>query len=74
MGGDEPEIGGVKVEIADARADRCYSLVRKLEKAIEQSQLLHYLEGRRVDGITTEIPEKVLVLFENRYFDAGARQ
>src|SRR5580704_14932212 len=74
MGGQQPKIGDVKVEIADARADRCYLLVRKLEQAVEQTQFVHYVEGRRVDSVTTKIPEEVIVLFENRYLDACARQ
>jgi hypothetical protein len=35
---------------------------------------MHYVESGRVDRVTTEIPEKILVLFEDRYFDACARQ
>jgi hypothetical protein len=48
--------------------------VRTLEKGVENAEVVDHLQRRGVDGVATEIPEKVGVLLEHDYPDAGACQ
>src|SRR5439155_16142354 len=49
-------------------------LVRKLQEVVEQPQLVHDVERRRVDRVAPEVPEEIGVLLEHEDGDAGARQ
>ena len=41
---------------------------------VEQSELVHYLEGRGMNGIAGKVAQEIAVLFQHQDFDAAARQ
>ena len=49
-------------------------LMRQLEKLVEQSQLVHHFQSRRMNRIAAKIAQEIAVLFQHQDFDAGARQ
>jgi hypothetical protein len=48
--------------------------VRPLQQLIEHPQLVHHLEGRRVDRVASEIAQKVGMLFEDDDLNPGPGQ
>ena len=50
------------------------SLMRLLEKFIEQPEFVHQLQRRRMDGVAAKIAQEIGVLFQHDDVDAGARQ
>ncbi len=63
----QPHLAELRVELVDL-------LMRQLEKLVEQSQLVHHLEGRGMNGIAAKIAQEIAVLFQHQDFDPGARQ
>src|SRR4029079_10679890 len=43
-------------------------------KLIEQSQLMHQLERRRMNGVAAKIAQEIAVLFQHQDWHVGARQ
>jgi hypothetical protein len=60
----------VSEECANARG----LLMRQLEKIVEQSELAHQFQGRRVDGVAAEVAQEVGVFFQYHHVDASSRQ
>src|SRR5262249_58554753 len=48
--------------------------MRKLEKLVGVSQLVHQLQRRGMNGIAAEIPQEIAVLLEYHDLDAGASE
>src|ERR1700688_101842 len=59
-------------EIVNGGSDLQKLLMRDAQKIIEEAELVHELEGGRVNGVAAEIAEEVVVFFEDKDFDAGA--
>src|SRR5205085_3994753 len=53
-----------KVTVENA-ADLSQLLVRQLEKLLKQSEFMHDLERRRMNGVAAEIAVEIGVLFQN---------
>ncbi len=60
--------------VADLHRQPIDLAMRQLEKFVEQAELVHELERRRMHGIAAEIAEKVRVLFQHHHANARARQ
>ena len=58
--------------VSDLRPECADFLVRTIEELLEQPQLAHDLEGRRVDRIASEVAQEIGVFFENENRDAGS--
>jgi hypothetical protein len=48
--------------------------VRQREELVEQTELVHDVERRWVDGVAAEVAQEVSVLLQHHDVDAGARQ
>src|ERR1700675_4680959 len=59
-------------EIVDGGADLKKLLMRDAQEIVEKAELVHQLEGGRVNGVAAEIAEEVGVFFEDEDFDASA--
>jgi hypothetical protein len=68
------EIGHHDRAAADLALDARELLVRPLQELLEQAQLVHYFERRRVHGIAAKIAQEVGVLLEHDGVDARARE
>src|SRR5262249_31856264 len=49
-------------------------LVGKLEERLQQAELVHDLQGRRMDRIAAEGPQEIRVLFQDDDADSSAPQ
>ena len=49
-------------------------LMRTRQKGLEQTQLMHDLQGRGVDRVAAEVAQEVAVFFEHEHRDPGTRQ
>src|ERR1700688_5263625 len=58
-------------EIVNGGADLQKLLMGDAQKIIEEAELVHQLEGGRVNGVAAEIAEEVGVFFKDEDFDAG---
>src|SRR5260370_40246293 len=58
--------------VCDLRPEHPDLLMRALQELVEQPQLVHDLQGRRVDRIAAEIPQEIGMLFENQNRDPGS--
>ena len=68
------EIDHHQVLGADLSGQRLDLLVRQLEEFVEQAELVHQFERRRVHGVAAEIAKEIGMLFQHHDIDAGARQ
>src|SRR5436190_10412814 len=68
------EIGERELGVAEPGFQLRRLLVRKLEKRLEQTELVHELESRGMDGVAAEIAQEIRVLFQHGDVDAGPRQ
>ena len=68
------EVGDGYQPVADAAGEARYLLMRPLQKGLEQAELRHDVERRRMDRITAKVAQKVPVLFEQDRPHAGARK
>ena len=59
---------------ADDAADLAHLGVRALEELVEQAELVHDVERRRVHGVAAEVAQEVSVLLQHHDVDAGAGQ
>ena len=50
------------------------ALMRQLEEAFDQPELVHHLQGRGMHGVAAKIAEEVGVLFQHHDIDAGAAE
>src|SRR5260370_41213558 len=58
--------------VSDLRPEHPDFLMRALQELVEQPQLVHDLQGRRMDRIAAEIPQEIGMLFENQNRDPGS--
>jgi hypothetical protein len=49
-------------------------LMRPLQKAFEQAELIHYFECRRMNRIAAKIAQEIAMLLQNNHIDARSRQ
>ncbi len=68
------EIGERDHLIADNPLQLTHLLMRPGEKGVEQPELMHHLQSRRVDRVAAEIAQEIAVFFQHRHRDPGARQ
>src|SRR5262249_30049122 len=68
------KIGECNPLVADPDLDFARLLMRTPEEVVEQTELMHELERRRMDSIAAEIAEEIPVLLEHRHADSGARK
>jgi hypothetical protein len=68
------EVAELDVRLAEPAADPVEPLVRPLQEGVEQAELVHDPQRRRVDGVATEIAQEVAVLLEHLRANAGARE
>lgn len=66
------EIGHGHDGIAHLDVDRRRLVMRPLQEPIQQPDFVQNLESRGMDGVTTEVAEKVRVLLQDGDFDPGA--
>ena len=64
----------VQMLFADLAGQRLDLLVRQLEEIVEQAELVHQFERRRMHGVAAKIAKKIGILFQHDDIDAGARQ
>ena len=69
-----PEIRHLDAFVADLTDQRLDLLMRQLEKRVNQSELIHHFERRRMHRIAAKIAEKIGVFLQHHDIDAGARQ
>src|SRR5208282_1028986 len=69
-----PKIGDLQKGVADLCPERAQFLMRSLQEFIEDAELIHDLERRRVDRIAAEVAQEVGMLFENQDSDPGSGQ
>lgn len=79
--GDEPatgrqmgEVGDGQRQSADLGVEPRRLLVGEPEQSLQQSQLLHELQRRGVDGVAAEVAQKVGVLLQQQHLHPGAGQ
>src|SRR5262245_17421530 len=46
--------------------------MRQPQELIEHTQLMHQLQGGRMDGVAAKIAEEITVLFKHDHFNTGA--
>ncbi len=66
------EVGKLHAGIAEDAGEVTRLLVRQLEKFVEQPELVHHLERRRVDGVAAEIAQEIAMLLQHHHVDTGA--
>src|SRR3546814_1793727 len=66
------EIGEDDLVIADDAADLTHFRVGQLEKLIEQAELVHDLQRRRMDGVAAEVAQEIGMLLEHDHIEARA--
>src|SRR5215472_8617361 len=59
------EIGNPTERVADLRPEMPHFLVGQLQEIVKDSELVHELEGRWVDGVAAKIAEEIGVLLED---------
>ena len=60
------EVGGVdRCRRRPAPASRCTSLVRALQELVQQAELVHHLQRRRMHRVAAEIPQEIGVLLKH---------
>ena len=67
------EVAELDVLVAEPAADHLELLVRALQELVEQAELVHDAQRRRVDGVAAEIAQEVGMLLEHHRAHAGAR-
>ena len=60
--------------VAHANVDTFRLVMRKLQQLVEQAELVHHFERRRVYRVAAKVAQKIGVLFENDHLDARARE
>ena len=68
------EIGDRDLLVSDHPGELAGLLMGPLEELLEQAQLVQDLQGRGVDRVAPEIPEKIAMLLEYDDVDARPRQ
>jgi hypothetical protein len=68
------KISGAKSIIAYQAIRRGEPLVRNLQKIVQQSKFVHYLERGWMHGVAAKIAKEVPVFFENYHFHSRPRQ
>ena len=66
------EIAELDVPIAEPAADHVEALVRALQEGVEQAELVHDAQRRRMDRVAAEVAQEVAVLLEHHGANAGA--
>src|SRR5216684_1696695 len=60
--------------IAELRAEHARFLMRQLQKVIEDTELVHHFERRRMNRVAAEVAQKISVLLEHENVDPGPRE
>ncbi len=68
------QIGDLDAIIADLRADLAHFRMRQFEEIVDQAELIHELERRRMDGVAAEIAQEIAMLLQHHDRNAGPRQ
>jgi hypothetical protein len=68
------ETANLAITLRDGGADVVHFSVRELKEFLQQTELVHELEGRRMDRVTAKIAQKIRVLFEHDNVNSGAGQ
>ena len=68
------EVGRVDGVVADLGGEPLQLLVRALQEVVQQAELAHHLQRRRMHGVAPEIPQEIGVLLKHHDIDAGPRQ
>jgi len=68
------EVGDREPDVVDLHDQLAHLLVRQLQEVVQDSELVHHLERRRVDGVAAKVTQEVGVLLEHDDRDARARQ
>ena len=74
MRGDVPKAGYLECIISEDAIDRAQFLVRQLQKVFQQTQFIHHLQRRGMDGVAAEVAKEVLVLLQHCNLHASAGQ
>ena len=69
--GQAGEVCRLEREVSEDAADRGELLVGHTQKILQDTQLMHHLEGRRVYRVAAEVAEEILMLLQHG--DAHAR-
>ncbi|MGY3359168.1 hypothetical protein ACVWZK_005831 [Bradyrhizobium sp. GM0.4] len=48
------------------------ALMRQLQESVDQAELVHHLERRRMHGVAAEVAEEIRMLLQHHDIDAGA--
>ena len=59
---------------ANLRGQRFDLLMRQLQELVDQAELEHQFERRRMNRVAAEIAEEIGVLLQHHDMNAGARQ
>ncbi len=68
------EIRQLDVAPGDFGVQGLRTLVRQRQQFVEQAQLVHDFQRRRVNGVTAKIAQEVGVLLQHRHIDPRPRQ
>ena len=68
------EVGDREPDVVDLHDQLAHLLVRQLQEVVQDSELVHHLERRRVDCVAAKVTQEVGVLLEHDDRDARARQ
>ena len=68
------EIRDLDAGVADPALELAHLLVRPREELLEQAELIHHLQRRRMNGVAAKVAQEIAVLLEHHDLDAGARQ
>ena len=74
MGRQVREVAERDELIADLAADPFDLRVRALQKLIQQSELVHHFERRRMDRVASKVAEEIAMFLEHDDVHAGARE
>src|SRR5687767_9844618 len=74
VNGQVGQVGNGYSEITELTEKLKYLLVWQLKKPVEQTEFMHHLHGRGMNGIAAKIAQKVGMLFQYDDRAAGTRQ
>jgi hypothetical protein len=64
----------ISVYYAEVHVKLPHLLMRLAQELFEQTEFVHQLQGRGMNGVAAKIAQEILVLFQNDHFHAGARE
>ena len=60
--------------VAKVRFDSAQFVMRLAKEVFEQTQLVHNLQRRRMNGVAAKIAKEIFMFLKDRHFNAGASQ